>query len=642
MEEKVLETLVVGFTKVLIEEAKTFLSDSADTAYDEIKQYIGKDLKNYLNKHKDKYSHVKTLLRGNTPVYLYDIYFPSKLLDNKKVISTESGVDFFGKYNCATIIGDAGSGKSTLVKHLFLNSIYERKYIPILIELRYLNEDATSLEDYIKFTCNLNKVNVNDNILERLLEKGKFVFFFDGFDELEEKIKQKIIKEINNFVNKYISNKFLITTRPYSNIENLPLFSNLRMKDLTINDGEIKGFVFKQLSQEVELAEKAYKSISQGDTHHIESFLKNPLLLSLYLLTFQSHASIPDKKYIFYRRVINALFSEHDSKTKLGFIREKQCGLDQEGFEEILKSFSFLSYFGDHFVFDSDYTTKQIGLIKRKKEIKFDTSLFLKDLKLAISLWVDDDGQLSFSHRSLQEYFCALFISELKDEENKRVYDKILKIFETRGRVGASKEIDNLLDLLREMDEYNFHKNFYLPMLNELNMEMNKMHFQTGGQILLNFFIEGFRMDSRDYKKVNGERRNDFALFLLRKKEIFKTIFVHIKFTRELDAYLYDELRKNKALISFIHPFISKKVVMFEDEVYNEVILTIEPNDGSLRAPQVRFGKLKLEEVYSYLDDKLLNRIYQNLISHLKSEILKSSQFIRKIEDNEKDLVDLI
>src|SRR5690606_21095938 len=112
------------------------------TGYDEVRQYIGRDLKNYLIKHRDRYSHIKTLLRGNTPVFLYDIYFPSKLLDEKKIIQTESSTEFFKRYSCVTIVGDAGSGKSTLVKHFFLNSIFEKKYIPILIELRYLNESS--------------------------------------------------------------------------------------------------------------------------------------------------------------------------------------------------------------------------------------------------------------------------------------------------------------------------------------------------------------------------------------------------------------------------------------------------------------------------------------------------------------------
>ncbi|WP_041557381.1 hypothetical protein [Cellulophaga algicola] len=133
MEEKILESIVVGLTKTLIDESKQLFDEIYDTSYDKIKQFIGKDLKTYLTKQKDKYSHIKTLLRGNTPVYLYDVYFPSKLIYENSIVNTTSTSELFNAFNYITIIGDGGSGKSTLVKHLFLNSILEKSKIPILI-----------------------------------------------------------------------------------------------------------------------------------------------------------------------------------------------------------------------------------------------------------------------------------------------------------------------------------------------------------------------------------------------------------------------------------------------------------------------------------------------------------------------------
>ena len=80
MEEKFWEGMVSGFTKALIEELKSLIDEGVDKLYDETKQFIGKDLNKYLTKQKDKYSYLKTLLRGNNPVFLYDIYYPLKLV----------------------------------------------------------------------------------------------------------------------------------------------------------------------------------------------------------------------------------------------------------------------------------------------------------------------------------------------------------------------------------------------------------------------------------------------------------------------------------------------------------------------------------------------------------------------------------
>ena len=625
MEEKILESIVSVFTKSLIDETKKIIDNVVDVTYDEVKQYIGKDLKNYLNKHKDKYSHVKTLLRGNTPVYLYDIYFPSKLIDEQEnVISTDSITTLAKKYKYLTIIGDAGSGKSTLVKHLFLNTIFEKTFIPILVELRYLNDLDTSfsLERYIKDICNSNKLQSNENILERFLENGKFIFFLDGFDELDQKTKKRTVKLLNDFIEKYTNNSYILTSRPYSNIENLPLFINLEMKELSLEGGEIKGFVYKQLGTEKELAEKAIKSIEQGEIQYIKSFLVNPLLLSLYLLTFQNYASIPDKKYIFYRRVINALFSEHDSKTKLGFVREKQCGLDQEQFEEILKSFSFLSYFENEFVFDTDYISKKLKIIKTKKNINFDNIKFITDLKSAISLWIDDDGEISFSHRSLQEYFTALLISELKEVENKRVYDKIIDKFNTRHNLNI-REVENLLLLLKEIDLYNYTLNFHYKLLLILKDDFYSIDQPDNERKYVKFFMNGVlnrRLISKD--SIN--------LFPMRTNIIRKTIYLHYPFTKKLSDYLIHELKVNKIYDYKIDQFINSKSKRQTDSTFKFVISHLE------------FDDQLFEEFFKLLNFEYISSLTAEFLTFLETEIIETKEFIQKVESNQKDLVDLI
>jgi energy-coupling factor transporter ATP-binding protein EcfA2 len=635
MEEKILAAMVTSFTKVLITESKELFADIYDQVYDETKQFIGKDLKRYLTKQQGKYSHVKTLLRGNTPVYLYDIYFPLKLTCESVVINTQSISTVFENSNYVTIIGDAGSGKSTLVKHLFLNTIKEKYKIPILVELRYLNNMDVSLEEYIRSITSLNKISVNKEILDRFFEKGKFVFFLDGYDELEEETKKTVTKEINDFVNKYDSNSYLLTTRPYSNGEHLPLFHNYRMKDLSLKEGDIRGFIFKLLSTEKEVAEKIIKSIEQGNQTYIKSFLKNPLLLSLYILTFQSYAEIPDKKYIFYRRVINALFSEHDSKTKLGFVREKQSGLNQEQFEVILMAFSFISYFDNQFTFEKDYVTHKLKLIKGKhKELKFDNNKFIKDLKSAIALWVDDDGELSFTHRSLQEYFTALLIKELTPSENKRVYDKIIARFAlSEGR--PMREVENLLKLLAEMDEYNYSKNFYLPILYELKESLNSNTQKELTVSYVNFFTDGigFRNIIRrvtPHESGEIERAKTLVPVPLVTEKVNKTIFVHFSKTKQLYDYINKVYQDEKISPTYSDSCLSLKNSKSEDyrlRRFENVLMFESCEDHGL------FKKLDSKEL-----DSLSRDYYDFILSELKSV----NHFIKNKLEIEKDIVDFI
>ena len=325
----VLKATIPVLIKKILEEMKPIISNVSD----QTRQYFEIGLKKYLEKKFDQYSELKTLLKGNTPVYIYSIYYPLKLKNEDEVIDTNNVSNIFEKSNAVTIIGDAGSGKSTLIKHLFLNTIKTGYAIPVLVELRYLNNEENSLQDYIKTKVLEDCIAENPKILEKLFETGKFVFFLDGYDELNTEVKADVIKNLDEFRNKYPNNKFILTTRPYSGIEQLQRFHNYYVKKLSMEDGEICGFVDAQLREEIELRDKINESIVTNNSGHINSFLTNPLLLSLYILTFKSNADIPAKKHIFYRRVIQALFSEHDSQTKVGYIRQKKSGLVQEQFE---------------------------------------------------------------------------------------------------------------------------------------------------------------------------------------------------------------------------------------------------------------------------------------------------------------------
>ncbi|MBK7444555.1 MAG: hypothetical protein IPJ45_00760 [Ignavibacteria bacterium] len=49
---------------------------------------------------------------------------------------------------------------------------------------------------------------------------------------------------------------------------------------------------------------------------------------------------------------------------------------------------------------DSDYVSEKLSKIKsRLNNIQFDNNEFIRDLKLAIALWVDDNGVMAFAHR---------------------------------------------------------------------------------------------------------------------------------------------------------------------------------------------------------------------------------------------------
>ncbi|WP_370004016.1 hypothetical protein [Winogradskyella sp.] len=121
----------------------------------ELKQVAKNRLIEYQTNEFKRNFFTKTLLHRSEPIKLTDFYLPLHIINQKDVleyvekpkkIPTENIEKLFKKSNYITLIGNAGSGKSTIVKYLFINAVETNFKIPIKVELRYLNEYKHSLK----------------------------------------------------------------------------------------------------------------------------------------------------------------------------------------------------------------------------------------------------------------------------------------------------------------------------------------------------------------------------------------------------------------------------------------------------------------------------------------------------------------
>jgi hypothetical protein len=252
---------------------------------------------------------------------------------------------------------------------------------------------------------------------------------------------------------------------------------------------------------------------------YLKGFLVNPLLLTLYILTYQKNSKVPDKKFVFYRRVIEVLFSEHDTKTKLGYQHEITSELNHGQMETVLRTFCIKSFFDSQYDWDKEYMHKLFKIIKDKNNILFDNEKLLHDFKVATALWLEDNGTYCFAHRSLQEYFAASFVKHLNQEAKNDMYKKIISHQARVGRKGGNYY--NFFSLLREMDTINFYKYYYLPMLEELRDKIDTSSDVTIAKSFIAFFINKYFANNREYV---------FSI----NPCIYKTIYIHIRYTIKL------------------------------------------------------------------------------------------------------------
>ncbi len=203
--------------------------------------------------------------------------------------------------------------------------------------------------------------------------------------------------------------------------------------------------------------ERFTMEMRQGRFEKHQSFLSNPLLLSIMLLTYSDVAHIPRKLSTFYNLAYEALFHRHDAQ-KGGYLRERRCGLDIHDFAKGFAALSLLTYDRREFAFTRGRALEAIGEARGLAMLDFEPEAFLGDAQQAICLLVEDGLEIAFAHRSFQEYFVARFIQASPPGSKAELVK----------RFAPSVQADAVMGLLWEMDKYIVEKYYLLPIRQEL------------------------------------------------------------------------------------------------------------------------------------------------------------------------------
>jgi len=563
-----------------------------------------KTIKNYLNKCVKQQSITKTLLHTDTPIPFEDIYQPLKMKHGLEEFTDKNIKKLFKHSNYITIIGNAGSGKSTLVKRIFQQSIKEQYKIPVIINFRSLKNNSNLVNIISK---EFGAIDEDSDSISKYLKNGKFLIIIDGFDEKISYAKNSQAIKINNLMNfffKYEKNSYIITSRPFSGAEHLPIFHNYRIKPFSAQDR--LEFIKNQLkaSKQLDIIVPLTKSIKNYSAKFISEFLETPLLLLLYIITYKYSSVIPQKRYIFYRRVINTLFIIHDSMSKPGYSRPLKSNLSQDSFEKILYRFAYKTYSKGITYFDYDYYCEIINAINKKGVYDINNRELLYDLLVNISLLIEDGEYYAFAHTSIQEYLCVMYLKYLpNDSIKKKAYNKLILQLSTR----YFYEINNFIVLCQEIDDVNYYRFFYINSLRKVRSivyDQLKILKFTGEKdqekrLLAIFFIQNIIEDFYFPKDSYDSLRN--TCYLLFNKKIGSTIFLLEKdfksfriFINKLYKYLssegffclYNKL-KNKSKANIIELIIShrKDYIKIINQMLIEITLRIyevESNINSL------------------------------------------------------------
>lgn len=537
MDEFLMKASITATSSIVVEPVKHILNTwlkpklesmkAQNEMNEKLETFVFDVFADYIKKTYDEHNSVNIIALGLQQIKINQIYVPVTLHSeekNEKVLIDRYPTDIANSYRKIVIEDTAGMGKSTLMKKMFISVIEHNLGIPIFIELRNLAKDKNIIE-YILDNLNGYTIEHSMEFILEVINRGDFIFFLDGYDEIPLQQKQEVTKSLKKFISNASENTFFLTSRPDDSLMSFGQFQKFDIMDLTEEEA------FELIARcdtitGLNLSDRIIKQIKEYmenvDSSTLESFLANPLLVSFLYITFKHKNDIPSLKIDLYRKVFDALYELHDL-SKDSYKREKYSGLSSSNLQKILMKLGFLCIREN----DNDYDKgKLIKLISHAKDSPYFNGIqedsILQDLVETVPLFTKIGLGYKWAHKSFMDYFAAYFI----DYQDSR--EKILTDIYNSNHFTM---YFNLIDFYYEIDRRLFDKVFIYPIIQKFIKYIESSQIDTSKDyeklrylemIFNRFFIFNLQFFDYNQELSFGEKTNSLI-------NLYRVSFPHIK-----------------------------------------------------------------------------------------------------------------
>jgi len=346
------------------------------------------------------------------------------------------------------IIGPPGCGKTTIMQMVTIE--YLRNFwfdseqinkIPIFIKLRNYNDLNISLDSFLDNSIS-NKLS-KYKFLRTVRNSGKLLLLLDGADEIDYEKFKTFGKTIAEYKKKNPFTTFIISSRPDKRFDKLMSFNKCHIKPL--EDNQIEEFVFKRIDNQIQW--KNFTTILDS-VPEVKDVLRNPLLLSIAIYLFETQSILPLNTGQILKELVDVQIKSWDSHRNIDR-RLNQKSVNPNDIIKVLGKLSLILTEKKCNSIQIDYLESYYPSFKSIEELKE----FLKYVEFATSLILVKNESVSFTHKSLQDYFCSNYLVESVDGLKKEIivnkdWNKILKMIS-----GISSDPNYLINKIMEDDE---------------------------------------------------------------------------------------------------------------------------------------------------------------------------------------------
>ena len=236
----------------------------------------------------------------------------------------KDGLVFANEKQYLMVFGGPGIGKSTFLRKVGLEALkgnqgsYQHNLTPILLELKKFKETEINIQELIEEEFKIcGFPNVEKNISDKL-KKGELLILLDGLDEVPTANINNVIETIQNFVDRYDGNRFILSCRTAAR-KHFRRFTDIEIVEF--DDQQIQSFIehwfSSELDQQNETAKNCWQLLQKEEYKSAKELAHTPLLLTFLCLVYDENQSFPTNRSRLYQDALRILLEKWSAEKRL-------------------------------------------------------------------------------------------------------------------------------------------------------------------------------------------------------------------------------------------------------------------------------------------------------------------------------------